>query len=128
MADPNVRLAIRAARTYIAIVHCGNPGRTAIPGLPAHWNGNMSLNRHNPFVAALSTLVEPTPAAPATATQSTGAPKTDQLTFRERLESWAALGPAFGTAPDTPAIELPEEATIEATIEARVRKLYPYYY
>lgn len=88
----------------------------------------MSLNRHNPFVASLSTLVEPTPAAPATPAQAMGARKTDQLTFRERLESWAALGPAFGTAPDTPAIELPEEATIEATIEARVRKLYPYYY
>ena len=88
----------------------------------------MSLNRHNPFVASLSTLVEPTPAAPATVTQGNVAPKTDHLTFRERLESWAALGPAIGTAPDTPAVELPEEATIEATIEARVRKLYPYYY
>lgn len=88
----------------------------------------MSLNRHNPFVASLSTLVEPAPAAPATATQSMGAIKTDHLTFRERLESWAALGPAFGTAPATPAVELPEEATIESAIEARVRKLYPYYY
>ena len=85
----------------------------------------MSLNRHNPFVAALSTLVEPTP---ATVTPALGARKTDQLTFRERLESWAAMGPAFGTAPDTPTVELPEDAPIEATIEARVRKLYPYYY
>ena len=39
-----------------------------------------------------------------------------------------ALGPAFGTAPATSAVELPAEATIEAAIEPRVRKLYPYYY
>ena len=88
----------------------------------------MSLNRHNPFVASLSTLVEPAPAAPVTITPSKGARKTEHPTFRERVESWAALGPAFGTAVDTPATELPEEATIEAAIEARVRRLYPYYY
>jgi hypothetical protein len=84
----------------------------------------MSLNRHNPFVAALSTLVEPTPAAPAapaTAAQSMGPRKTEHLTFRAHLESWAALGPEFGTATDTPAAELPEEATTET----RVRNLYP---
>ena len=88
----------------------------------------MSLNRHNPFVASLSTLVEPAPAAPATTIPSLGARKTDHRTFRERVESWAALGPAFGTAPPTSGVELPVEATIEAAIESRVRKLYPYYY
>ena len=121
MADPNVRLAIREVRTYIAIVHCGNPGCTAIPGLPAHRNGNMSLNRHNPFVAALTTRVEPMPAAAA---QATAAVQADPPTFLERFESWAAFGQALGSAPEVPAGDLPNEATIQA----RTHQLFPYYY
>jgi hypothetical protein len=88
----------------------------------------MSLNRHNPFVASLSTLVEPAPAAPVIINPPMGARKTAHPTFRERVESWAALGPAFGIAPATPVVEPSEAATIEAAIEARVRRLYPYYY
>jgi hypothetical protein len=86
----------------------------------------MSLNRHNPFVAALSSLVEPAPAAPSqpaiVPSQGTG----DALgaAFLERIESWAALGQTHGGAPDAPSAELPNEATIEA----RTFQLFPYYY
>jgi len=124
MADPNVRLAIREARTYIAIVHCGNPGCTAIRGLSAYRNGNMSLNRHNPFVASLSTLVEPASGAPASTVPATAFREAEHPTFLERFESLAAFGQTLGSEPDAPAAELPDQATIEA----RMRKLYPYYY
>jgi hypothetical protein len=81
----------------------------------------MSLNRHNPFVASLSTLIEP---APATAVETTAAAHAEPATFLERFESWAAFGQSLGSAPDAPAADLPDEATIQA----RTRQRFPYYY
>jgi hypothetical protein len=84
----------------------------------------MSLNRHNPFVASLSTLIEPAPAAPATAVEAAAAAHAKPATFLERFESWAAFGQSLGSAPDAPAADLPDEATIQA----RTRQRFPYYY
>jgi hypothetical protein len=81
----------------------------------------MSLNRHNPFVASLSTLIEP---APATAVETTAAARAEPASFLERFESWAAFAQSLGSAPDAPAADLPDEATIQA----RTRQRFPYYY
>jgi len=88
----------------------------------------MSLNRHNPFVASLSTLVEPAPAdttaSPEVAT-SAGPAEANHPTFIERIENWAAFGQTFGaSAPEAP----PATALDEAEIVARAHKLFPYYY
>jgi hypothetical protein len=84
----------------------------------------MSLNRHNPFVASLSTLIEPAPAAPATPAEATAAAHKEHPTFLERFESWSAFGQSLGAAPDAPAADQPDEATLQA----RTRRLFPYYY
>lgn len=88
----------------------------------------MSLNRHNPFVASLSSLVEPAPAAPAgpEAHKADAASAADagHPTMLERFESWAAFGQTLGAEPDKPAAELPDQAAIDV---AR-RKLSPYFY
>jgi hypothetical protein len=88
----------------------------------------MSLNRHNPFVASLSSLVEPAPAAPASPeahkADTAIAAETGHPTMLERFESWAAFGQTLGAEPDKPAAELPDESAIEL---AR-RKLSPYFY
>jgi hypothetical protein len=81
----------------------------------------MSLNRHNPFVAALSTLVEP---APSPAVEVAVVRPPEHPTFLERIESWAAYGQSFGSASDVPAGEMPDETTIEV----RTHQLFPYYY
>ena len=84
----------------------------------------MSLNRHNPFVAALTTLVEPASGAPVPAGLGTTIREAEHPTLLERFESLAALGQTLGAEPDAPAGELPTEATIEA----RTYQLFPYYY
>ncbi len=84
----------------------------------------MSLNRHNPFVASLSSLVEPASGAPVSTVPATAIREAEHLTFLERFESLAAFGQTLGAEPDAPAAELPEEATIEA----RTYQLFPYYY
>jgi hypothetical protein len=88
----------------------------------------MNLNRHNPFVAALSTLVEPAPAMPVGApVAAPAAPAADPAahpTLIERIESLAALGQTHGGAPEAPAGELPDAAAIDA----QTYRLYPYYY
>ena len=84
----------------------------------------MSLNPHNPFVAALTTLVEPAPGAPVPAGLGTTIREAEHPTLLERFESLAAFGQTFGAAPDTSTGELPDEATIKA----RTYQLYPYYY
>ena len=82
----------------------------------------MSLNRHNPFVASLASLVEPAPAAPAPtpAAAESAAP----VTFLERIEDWAAHGQTHAGAPEAPS----DPITDEAAIEVRTFKLFPYYY
>ena len=84
----------------------------------------MSLNPHNPFVAALTTLVEPAPGTPMPVVPATAIQEAERPTFLERFESLAAFGQTLGAAPDTSAGELPNEATIKA----RTYQLYPYYY
>jgi hypothetical protein len=84
----------------------------------------MSLNRHNPFVAALTTLVEPASGAPVPAVPATAIRDAEHPTFLERFESLAAWGQTLGAEPDAPAGKLPTEATIEA----RTYQLFPYYY
>lgn len=88
----------------------------------------MSLNRRNPFVASLSSLIEPAPAAPVgTEAHKADAPSVAEAghpTMLERFESWAAFGQTLGAEPDKPAAELPDQAAIDV---AR-RKLTPYYY
>jgi len=84
----------------------------------------MSLNPHNPFVAALTTLVEPASGAPLPAVPATAIREAEHPTFLERFESLAALGQTRGAEPDSSAGELPTEATIEA----RTYQLFPYYY
>lgn len=84
----------------------------------------MSLNRHNPFVAALTTLVEPASGAPVPADPATAIRDAEHPTLLERFESLAAFGQTFGAEPDAPAGELPTEATIKA----RMYQLFPYYY
>jgi len=89
----------------------------------------MSLNRHNPFVASLSSLVEPAPAAPPAPedhnkADAASAADAGHPTMLERFESWAAFGQTLGAEPDKPAAELPDQAAIDA---AR-RKLSPYFY
>jgi len=86
----------------------------------------MSLNRHNPFVAALSSLVEPAPAmpvgAPIPAPEAAGAAA--HPTLIARIEALAALGQTHGGAPEHASGELPDEAAIDA----QTFRLYPYYY
>ena len=84
----------------------------------------MSLNRHNPFVASLSTLVEPAPGAAVSTVPATVTREAEHPTLLERIESLAAFGQTLGSEPDAPDAELPDQAAIES----RVRKLYPYYY
>jgi hypothetical protein len=85
----------------------------------------MSLNRHNPFVASLSSLVEPAPAAPAgPEAHKADAAEAAHPTMLERFESWAAFGQTLGAEPDKPAAELPDQTAIDV---AR-RKLSPYFY
>jgi len=100
----------------------------------------MSLNRHNPFVAALSTLVEPAPAAPHATMEATAgvamsrAPEQAQHpNFVERLKEWAAFGQAPGAAtPNAPAATAPDAqqpwTPEQAENIARARKLFPFYY
>ena len=87
----------------------------------------MSLNRHNPFVAALASLVEPAPAMPAgpqcPATDAAVICKAARPSFLERLESWVASCQTADAAMEAPACELPDQATIEA----RARRLIQYY-
>ena len=85
----------------------------------------MSLNRHNPFVAALSSLVEPAPAMPVGAPiPAPEAAVAAQPTLIARIEALAAMGQTHGGAPEEASGELPDEAAIDA----QTFRLYPYYY
>jgi hypothetical protein len=85
----------------------------------------MNLNRHNPFVAALSSLVEPAPATPVNAPiPAPEAGAAAHPTLIERIEALAALGQTHGGAPEHASGELPDEAAIDA----QTYRLYPYYY
>jgi hypothetical protein len=84
----------------------------------------MSLNRHNPFVASLATLVEPAPGTPVPAVPTAHVGDAQHRTLLERFESLAAFGQTLGAEPDASAGTLPEEAAIEA----QTYRLYPYYY
>jgi hypothetical protein len=88
----------------------------------------MSLNRNNPFVASLSTLVEPFTPESATSVQTpagaAGGAEPHHATLLERFESWAALGQTLGRAPDASS----ESPLDEAAVQLRRRQLAPYYY
>jgi len=90
----------------------------------------MNLNRHNPFVVALATLVEPavaSPVAPQSGANGTAAATRHRATLLERFESLAGLGKALGGSSDAAPCELPDEATILARRRQRF-PYFPYYY